>query len=143
MQDKHQYRLLEPNEDYREAVIEKAGITATFTLAEVEAMQGRNKTSKKETEAQIMLEKAKMTNIENHYPFVKDLDGLRLTAAALYKEAKTYVEKAEPMLASLDAAIAENDAMIATVMDTLGLKKSITSDKATSNGKATSKRSKK
>ena len=104
MQDNQfSYRLLQPNDDYRQAVIEKGGITAEFTLAEVEAMQERNKTSKKEIEAQIMLEKAKMTNIEAHHPFVKDLDGVRLTAAALYKEAKTYVEKAEPMLVSLNS----------------------------------------
>ena len=33
----YQYRLIEPNDDYKQARIEKDGITAEFTIAEVEA----------------------------------------------------------------------------------------------------------
>jgi hypothetical protein len=116
----YQYRLLQPNDDYKQALIEKAGITATFTIAEVEAMQERNRKAKLETEGNLKIRQAEMTNIEMNHPEVKDMSGILLTAAYLYREAKDYVEKAGPAIASLDAAIAENEAMLEKVMPLLG-----------------------
>jgi len=114
------YKVVEPNDDYKQAVIEKGGITATFTLAEVEAMQDRNKKTKVELESNIAIRKAEITNIEQHYPEVKDMSGVLLTAAYLYKEAQAYLKDAEPKLIQADAAIVENDKMVADAMKTLG-----------------------
>lgn len=120
--DNYQYRLLQPNEDASAAVIEKSGITATFTLAEVEAMQSRNRQAEREIEGQLKIERAKMVNIESHHPKVKEMAGVFLTAVALYKESKTYIAQAEPKLAQVRAAIKENDEMIAQVTKELNLK---------------------
>jgi uncharacterized protein (UPF0335 family) len=121
----YQYRLLEPNDDYKQAVIEKAGITATFTIAEVEAMQERNRKALRETEGNLEIRRAEMVNIEHFHPEVKDMSNETLAAAYLYKEAKDFEVKAVPAIASLQAAIEENDAMIATVMQTLGFEKAV------------------
>src|SRR4051794_21287369 len=118
---KYQYRLLEPNEDYKQAVIEKAGITADFTIAEVEGMQERNKKGLLEVEGQLKIERAKLSNIENHHPKVKEIAGVLLTAAALYKESQMMIAELEPKLKQVTEAIAENDAMLAQVIKDLNL----------------------
>lgn len=116
----YQYRLLQPKDDYKEAVIEKAGITAEFTLAEVEAIQAHNKKALRETEGQLEIKKAEIVNIDHFHPMIKELTGPQLTAAWIYKEALDYIQKAEPTIKRLNEAIAENDAMTADVMKTLG-----------------------
>jgi hypothetical protein len=120
--NQYHYRLVQPNEDHSAAVIEKSGITATFTLAEVQAMQERNKAAKREVAAQLQIERAKLVNIESHHPKVKEMAGIFLTAVALYKESLTYIAQAEPKLAQIDAAIEENAAMVADVIKQLNLK---------------------
>lgn len=113
----YSYRLLQPNDDYKQAVIEKAGITADFTLLEVDQMQERNKKDRLEVESQLSIERAKMTNIERHHPQVKKMSGVLLTAAALYKESQMMVSELEPKLKHIDAAIEENNVMVADVME--------------------------
>jgi hypothetical protein len=115
----YSYRLLQPNDDYKQAVIEKAGITADFTLLEVEQMQERNKKGLLEAESQLTIEKAKLTNIERHHPQVKKMSGVLLTAAALYKETQMMVASLEPKIKLIQQAIDENDAMVADVMKQL------------------------
>jgi hypothetical protein len=112
----YNYRLLQPNEDYKQAVIEKAGITADFTIAEVEAMQERNKKGLLEAESQLKIERAKMTNIERHYPAVKKMAGVLLTAAALYKESQAMIAELEPRAKQIQQAIDENNVMVADVL---------------------------
>lgn len=120
--DQHQYRLLEPNDNYKEAVIEKNSITATFTIAEVEAMKAHNEKSLRETEGQLSIKKAEIVNIDHFHPMIKDLTGEQLAAAWIYKEALDYINKAEPIIESLNAAIADNDATIAAAMEIVGIK---------------------
>jgi hypothetical protein len=123
--DQYQYRLLEPNEDYKQAKIEKGGITATFTLAEVEAMQERNRTALKEVEGNLEIRRAEIENIKHFHPDIAELPGEKLTAAWIYREALAYVAEAEPKRASITEAIAENDGMVADVMQTLGFEKAV------------------
>jgi hypothetical protein len=131
------YKVVEPNEDYKQAVIEKGGITATFTLTEVEGMQARNKKAKAELEGNIQIRKAEMTNIEQHYPEVKDMSGVLLTAAYLYKEAQAYLNEAEPKVKQIDDAIAQNDAMVADAMKTLGFVPTAITSNADDHGQTT------
>jgi hypothetical protein len=119
--DQHQYRLLEPNEDYTAAVIEKSGIKATFTIAEVNAMQERNKAAEREIEGQLTIERAKVDNILRNYPQVGELEGVVLTAAALYKESLTTIAAAESKLPLIKDAIKVNDDMVADVIKQFNL----------------------
>ena len=88
-------------------------------------MQDRNKQAAREIAGQLKLERAKMTNIESHHPKVKEMAGVFLTAVALYKESLAYIAQAEPKLAQVEAAIEENDAMVAQVMKELNLKPNV------------------
>lgn len=112
----HHYKLVKEHKDYKEAVIEKGGITAEFTLAEVDAMQERNRKRLLEVEGQLKVENAKMTNILRHHPDVEKMDGILLTAAALYKESQMMVKELEPKRVQIRQAIQENEAMIKDVM---------------------------
>lgn len=134
--DQFQYKVLEPSADYRDAKIEKSGIKATFTLGEVEAHEAQLEKLRKETEGQIELEKAKMVNIEHFHPDIAAMDGEMLTGAALYKESKTYLEKAEPKLLEIIQALQEYADEKALIMQTLGFQKTTTPNED-DNGKAT------
>lgn len=119
--DQYQYRLIKPHEDYKEAVIEKAGIKSEFTIAEVEAMQDHNKKALAETEGNLELRRAEIVNIDHFHPMIKDMTGEQLAAAWIYKEALDFIRKAEPAIETIKAAIAENDALIDQVISDLGL----------------------
>ena len=120
--DQFHYRLVKPSDDHTAAVIEKSGITAEFTLAEVNAMQERNKKAEREVAGQLEIERAKIVNIEHFHPEVKDLSPELLVAAALYKESLTIIRDAEPKLEQIRAAIKENDDMVVHVIKELNLK---------------------
>jgi hypothetical protein len=111
------YRLVKPSANYREAVIEKGGITAEFTLLEVEQMQERNRKALMELQGQLKIEEAKIDNINRHYPAVKDMPGVILTAAALYKESQSMIAELKPKIIQVDTAINENNIMVAEVME--------------------------
>ena len=119
--DKHHYRLLQPNDDPTLAVIEKSGMTAEFTLAEVQAMQEHNRKAEREIEGQLTVDRATLVNVERHHPQVKKMSPLLLTAAAIYKETQTSIAKSEPKLAQVKEAIKQNDEMIAHVSKELNL----------------------
>lgn len=117
----YSFQLKQRNEeDYKQSVIEKGGITADFTIAEIEAMQERNKKALKETEGQLEIKQAEIVNIDHFHPTIKDMTGEELTAAWIYKEATDYVNKSGAVIDNLKAAIAENDATIAEAMKVAG-----------------------
>lgn len=121
----YQYRLIEAKEDYKEAVIEKAGITATFTIAEVEAMQTRNEKGLREAEGQIKIEEAKMANVEHFHPEVKEMTDEQLAAAAIYIDSKTTLKQAVKTKETCEAAIKENAELLDTVMKQMGFQPAI------------------
>jgi hypothetical protein len=114
------YKIIEPNDDPKQAKIEKSGITAVFTLAQVEEHEATLTTRRKEMAAELEVEQAKMTNVENFHPEVKDMSGVLLTAATLYKESKTVVEKTTAKIAEYDAALKEYADEKAQIMTALG-----------------------
>jgi hypothetical protein len=107
MDNQFSYKVIEPNDDYKEARIEKSGITAVFTLKDVEDHQAKLATYKKERMAEMEVERAKMANYAHYHPIVLELTGEQLTAAALYKESQTMVKKTEEKLAEIDEALKE------------------------------------
>lgn len=117
----YSYRLKEPQEDYKQSIFEKGGITADFTIAEIEAMREHNKKALKETEAQLEIKKAEIINIDHYHPEIKELTGEALTAAWIYREAKEYEAQAPIIIQKLKDAIADNDATIIEAMKISGL----------------------
>lgn len=130
------YRVVEPNDDYRQSKLEKSGITATFTFAEVEEHEATLATFKKEREAEVAVEKAKMENIRHFHPIVDTLNGQQLTAAALFKESKTIVDKNTAKLKEIEEALAEYAEEKGFIMKQLGFVPTIIPN-SDDNGKET------
>lgn len=105
--ENYHYKILKPNEVYKEATIEKSGITATFTIADIERHEEYLNKCKKELEGQITLESAKMANIEENHPFVKDMSDQDLATAGLYFSSKSLKRQSEEKLAEISTAITE------------------------------------
>ena len=128
---------MEPDEDYAQAKIEKSGIKATFTLAQVNEHEVMLTTRRKELSAELEVEKAKMVNIEDFHPEVKDMSGVTLTAAALYKDSQMAVEKGAAKLAEYEAALKEYAAEKDHIMTTLGFVPTAITPNSEDNGQAT------
>lgn len=86
-----QYKVLEPQQDYKETVIEKSGIKATFTLAQVEAHQRDLEKLRSELEAQIKVDDATMQNVAHFHPTVAEMSDEDLVSAAIYQHSKKMV----------------------------------------------------
>jgi hypothetical protein len=91
---KYTYKILkEDAEDFKDSEILKKGITATFTVRELERIEKEVRKQLKEAEAQYNLEAAKMENIERNHPYVKEMDEEKLFTIHMYQEAKTNYTK--------------------------------------------------
>ena len=106
------YEVITPNEaDPKGATIRKTGITADFTVAGMEGEQLKLQKVIKELTAKQEFAAAKRANIEEHHPFVKDLDEQQLFTVHMYYEeyaiAKGLPEKIAELQAQLDASYEE------------------------------------
>lgn len=101
----HNYKIIEPNEDWKQSVIEKDGITAKFTIQNFEDNIERMTKTIKEIRAKFNHEQVVVNNIEEHHPWVKDLSEQDLYTAWMYQEAKEVVKQYEPRLKEFEDAL--------------------------------------
>lgn len=136
----HTYKIIEEKEDPKESVIEKTGIKATFTVYEMETEDLQLAKYLKELSGQKMLSDAKITNIENHHPWVKDLTPEQLITAHLYQEAIAMSRVLGPKIDSIKAGIVESAEEKIEIEKQLGIPLSIKElNKETPNGESTNK----
>lgn len=102
---KFSYKVLEEKEDWKDNVIEKRGLTATFTVNDFEKNIERMQKIIKELEGTHRLNLATMENIEHHHPFVKEMSEQDLNTAAMYYEAKQIVKQYAPRIAEFYEAL--------------------------------------
>lgn len=108
---KYKYKVLEENkDDFKASKIQKTGISAEFTIFELEGMEKEVRKQLKEATAQYNLEAAKIENIESNHSFVKDFTDEQLFTIHMYWEAKKnykkykdYADKTEENLGIYDA----------------------------------------
>lgn len=86
--NEHTYSIVEANEDPKAARIEKGNLKVTFTLQDVENEQALLEKHLKEFRGQHEIESAKVSNIEDNHPFVKDLSEQDRFTVHMYQEAK-------------------------------------------------------
>lgn len=86
-----------------ERIIEKSGAKLYFSLKDIEDNIEINNKKKKEVEAKLEVEKAKMENIEHFHPEVKEYTAEQLHTAAMYKTSVDWVELCKKQLEALDA----------------------------------------
>lgn len=125
-QQGYQYKVLEPAQDYKDSKIEKSGITSTFTLREI----ANNRTTllklQKELEAQILVQDATTTNIENFHPFVKDMSMEDMHTAGMFYEARGYRDQCQKKLDEVQKLLADEVAEEELIMQSLGFVKTDT-----------------
>jgi len=93
-----QYKIYKKNKDAKEVVIEKSGITAQFTINEIEKHESYLARTLKEIEGQLMLEDAKATNILNNNTFLMKMSEEDIHAAHMYFEAMAFSVTAKPKI---------------------------------------------
>lgn len=70
--------------------------------------------------AQVALEKAKMFNIEEFHPFVKDMSDKDMLTVSMYYEAKVIVQKSEPKIKEIQDAIKDSSDEVKLITEKLG-----------------------
>ena len=114
---KHNYKIIEDKDNANESVIEKDGLTAKFTLFEMETQKKRVEKKLEELKAQKEIEEASAKNVENNHPEVIDVSEEELKKAhnivlhARYKEearvAQEEIEKIEKAFEDYAKELAE------------------------------------
>lgn len=82
-----QYKIIENKEDINDSVIEKIGHAIHFSMNDVKYAQEQNAKQLKELKATLEVEMAKIHNIQEHHPFVKDMSDQDLHTASMYHTA--------------------------------------------------------
>lgn len=121
MSGKYTYKIKEENEDPMLSVIEKGGVTVDFTLQDVENDIRHNTKLKKELEARLKLDKAKVENIEHFHPWVKDWSDEQLSIAHLYAESRSVVRSFPERIREATEAIEELEAAKEDIKSQIGV----------------------
>lgn len=82
-----EYKVLNPEVEEVEKVIEKQGHTHEFSVKAVRDQLTDLEKQMKESVAQIILEDAKISNYKEHYPVIKDLTEEQVNAVRMYYDA--------------------------------------------------------
>jgi hypothetical protein len=93
-----QYKIYKKNKDAKEVIIEKSGITAQFTINDIEKHEMYLEKSLKEVEGKLQIEEARSTNILNNNVFLMKLSEEELNAAHLYFESMAFIATAKPKI---------------------------------------------
>ena len=117
------YTIKKKNKDYKEALIEKKyEETITFTLAEVEAHQQKLEKVAKEIDAQLMVARAAMKNVENNHPNIKKVTDFVMHAISVYAQNKKVADDAQKNLREIAKQQAQYKKEVKEIKDALGIK---------------------
>lgn len=122
MKNNHTYKIKEHNADPMNAVIEKGGITAEFTLNDLEGERRSWQKMLEEYKSKRSLEQAKVENIEHFHPFVKELSDQDRLTAYLYGEARGVRDVCDKKIAEIEAEIAFSEKESKMIAKKLGLR---------------------
>ncbi len=100
----HTYKIVEKNENPKQNVIEKTGITARFTLEEIEQAEKANAKSITELKAMMNHRDAVMKNVVVHHPNVLTISEEDRYAVHMFQEAFAFNKQAEVKLKELEEA---------------------------------------
>jgi hypothetical protein len=118
------YKIIDSKENPKETVIEKSGVKVEITLGNMEAQYNKVLKLKEEVEAQILVDKAQVTNCETNYPGIENAteeEEKRAIALTLRKGNLTEIETYEKKLAEINEAIADYEAEIAEIKKQTGI----------------------
>jgi hypothetical protein len=104
----HTYKVLTPAEDYKQAVVEYSSpAIVKITVATLEEHEAKLLQAKKETEANIKVSEARVSNIEDNHSFVKELSEQDLYTAWMYYDEQKKKKELTGYLVEINASITE------------------------------------
>lgn len=113
------YRVVEEKPDPGDSVIQKTGLTAEFTLNDMDRDMKYLAKKKDELEAQIAVEAARMTNIERDRPALAEMSEEERQIIYIYTKSASFVKVGKEKIAEIDTQMKEyKDEMINIVMQT-------------------------
>jgi hypothetical protein len=102
-----EYKIIEESDNVNTIVIEKSGLTATFTLQDIENHIAYLNKTKREIEGKITIDSAGCTNIENNNEWIKEMTDEEIHACYLYFQSKATVIKGNEKLEEIESALKE------------------------------------
>lgn len=103
--------------DAKDRMIEKRGHVITFTINQVEEHKVELEKIMKELLSKRDYEKAKMTNIEEHHPYVKEMDAEKLFTVHMYQEANQTSKLAEAKIKEIQDQLDEYETELADILN--------------------------
>ena len=101
-----QYKVIEPNEDFTKAKIEKTSLeSVSFTIEDLNKYQNDYSTKKRELTAQLEVEEATVKNVEINHPFVLDMSEEDLYTAWFYMDSKNKASATKKLVDEYSAAL--------------------------------------
>jgi hypothetical protein len=120
------YEVLEKGTGVFDSKLRKSKVTIDFTLNDINTHIAQLKDEQSKFAGQVKVQNAMKDNIKRNHPeiaeFFEGLVGEKRAAALLFADAETKLSKFEPMLESQNEVIAESQAEVDYIMETLGLK---------------------
>lgn len=121
------YKVVEPNDDYRKAVIEKSGASSVeFTLEQLQQKRVQWSEEKRQLQGQLTVDQAKAENILHHHPFLKEMkEEDQYTVWMFYEAMKSCTELQKQIdlrISALDEYMTEEQ----HILKTLGFEKTDT-----------------
>jgi len=117
----HEYIIKKEEKDPLDTVITKKNISVDFTMREVYADKLRMEKMIKEFEGQLTLSSAKIANIEEHHPFVKEMSEQDLFTAHMYQEQQAIARVMRSKLEELKQGIIDDAAEQAEIFKQIGI----------------------
>lgn len=116
-----EYKIKEQSEDENKVVIEKSGQVYDFTVGQARENLADLKKSLVQFEGQKTIEDAKMTNILEHNPFIKDLTEAQVHAVHLYFESFAVSKVCNDKIKEHKEVIAEIEAELVEIKHQVGV----------------------
>lgn len=117
----HSYRVVKESEDSKDSVIEKSGITAEFTIRDIEAEEASVAKKIVELKSMKQIRDAVMVNVGENHPFVLDMSEEDRHAVHMYHEAFAFSKIAQQEIDRYETALAESAAERAEITKQCGI----------------------
>jgi len=120
----HKYKIIQKMEEADDTIIEKSGVKVKITLRDMEKQASQVRKIKEELEAQLLVDKAQVTNCEVNYPGIEDVteeEEKRAIAITLRKGNLKEIAEIEAKLKEIDEALVEYEEEIEEIKKQTGL----------------------
>ncbi|OQB08214.1 MAG: hypothetical protein BWY21_01394 [Parcubacteria group bacterium ADurb.Bin216] len=122
MKSKICYSVIKPNKKAPLLTkIKMTGIESEITLVDVQGAINQNEKAIRELEANMKIQEAKMKNVEEHHPEVKDIKEITRQACYLYQESFSFCKVAKEKLKDLKNANKEMHEQVKEIEKQTGL----------------------